>query len=171
MRGVTAERLEALLAEHGAALWRLAGGYTRDRRDREDLYQEIVLALWLALARFRGECSERTFVFRVAHNRGLTHRERRRRARWEPLADDDWLPGSAPSPLAAAEASEAHRRLAEAVRRLPASQRQVLMLSLEGLPQREIAAILGIGEGNVAVRLHRARERLAALLEREGDGR
>jgi RNA polymerase sigma-70 factor (ECF subfamily) len=167
MSGTTAERLEALLAEHGEALWRLAGGYAANRADREDLYQDIVLAVWQALPRFRGESSERTFVFRVAHNRGLTHRQRRRRIGWEPLDDDSSLPATTPTPLARAVEADARRRLHGALRVLPAGHRQVVMLSLEDLSQREIGEVLGISEGNVAVRLHRARKRLAALLEKE----
>jgi len=167
MSGPTAERLEALLAEHGEALWRLAGGYAAHRADREDLYQDIVLAVWQALPRFRGESSERTFVFRVAHNRGLTHRQRRRRIGWEPLDDDSPLPAMTPTPLARAVEADARRRLHDALRTLPAGHRQVVMLTLEGLSQREIGDVLGISEGNVAVRLHRARKRLAALLDKE----
>lgn len=167
MSGRSDERLEALLAEHGDALWRLAGGYATDRADREDLYQNIVLALWRALPRFRGESSMRTFLFRIAHNRGLTHRHHRRRVGWEPLSDDDVQPAPGPTPLAAAVEADARRRLRDAIRALPVGHREVVMLTLEDVPQREIAAVLGISEGNVAVRLHRARRRLAALLRGE----
>jgi RNA polymerase sigma-70 factor (ECF subfamily) len=167
MSGMTAQGFETLLAEHGAALWRLASGYTDDHSEREDLYQEIVLALWLAMPRFRGECSQRTFVFRVAHNRGLTHRRLRRRIGWEPLADEETLPAATTSPLARTVETHARRRLYDAIRGLPAGQRQVVMMTLEELSQREIAEVLGISEGNVAVRLHRAKKGLAALLGRE----
>jgi len=40
-----------------------------------------------------------------------------------------------------------------------------MSLSLEGLAQREIAEVLGTGESNVAVRLHRARAHLRKVLE------
>ena len=49
----------------------LAFSYEAVASVREELVQEIALAIWQALPRFRGECSERTFVFRIAHNRGL----------------------------------------------------------------------------------------------------
>jgi RNA polymerase sigma-70 factor (ECF subfamily) len=66
-------RLDALLDAHGAALGRLAASYARDPVEREDLFQEIVVAIWKALPRFRGECSVRTLIFRIAHNRGIAH--------------------------------------------------------------------------------------------------
>ncbi len=62
----------------GAALARLAASYARGPGDGEDLFQDIAVAIWQALPRFRGECSERTFLFRIAHNRGIAHVARRR---------------------------------------------------------------------------------------------
>lgn len=60
---------ERILAEHLPAVSRLARSFTNSESDRQDLLQEIAIALWKALAHFRGECSERTFLFRIAHNR------------------------------------------------------------------------------------------------------
>jgi RNA polymerase sigma-70 factor (ECF subfamily) len=67
-----------LLAAHGPALSRLASSYVRGSVEREDLLQEIVLAIWRALPRFRGESSARTFLFRIAHNRAITYLGKRR---------------------------------------------------------------------------------------------
>src|SRR5215469_9476703 len=77
------EQFERILAEHGPALSRLAGSYTHTRSDRDDLLQETAFAIWQALPRFRGECSERTFIFRIAHNRAIAYLSRYR----EPSAD------------------------------------------------------------------------------------
>ena len=64
---------ERVLADYGPALARLAGAYESRQALREELQQEIALALWQALPSFRGESSEKTFVFRVATNRAMTH--------------------------------------------------------------------------------------------------
>lgn len=55
-------------------------------------------------------------------------------------------------------------RLQGAVRGLPLAQRQVMVLALEGLDHHEIARVLGISSGNVAVRLHRGKALLKAAL-------
>jgi DNA-directed RNA polymerase specialized sigma24 family protein len=60
------EHFERLMREHGSAVVRLASAYERNTASRDDLVQEITLALWRALPGFRGECSERTLVLRVA---------------------------------------------------------------------------------------------------------
>ena len=157
-------RFERIVAQFGNPIWRLTAGYQAQRADREDLYQEILVALWRALPRFRGDCSERTFVYRVAHNRGITHRARARRRAGRSLGEIGHRPDPRPGPEAAAMAADRRELLMEAIRQLPLSRRQVVMLSLEGLRQREIADTLGITENNVAVRLARARSDLLRLM-------
>ena len=72
------QRFLALLNANLGALGRLASSYAGSTGERDDLLQEIALALWQALPRFRGESSERTFLFRIAHNHCINHIVRRR---------------------------------------------------------------------------------------------
>jgi RNA polymerase sigma-70 factor (ECF subfamily) len=166
-RGETAkERFDRILHEYGPALSRLAYGYEKVASLREELVQEIALALWQALPQFRGECSERTFVYRIGHNRGLTHAYRRP-AEHERL---DELPrlevvDPQPDPHQQVVSIDQRNRLRSAIQQLPLTYRQVLMLLLEDLSQAEIGAVLGISEGNVAVRLNRARAALKQVLQ------
>jgi RNA polymerase sigma-70 factor (ECF subfamily) len=163
-RDVLQEQLGRLLVENRAALSRLAASYTRSVGDRDDLLQEIAMALWRALSSFRGECSERTFVFRIAHNRCITHLSKRRTNVSLEEAEIEVEDPSANAEAALAEAQE-RQRLMAAVRDLPAIHREVLVLALEGMGYREIADVVGISESNVGVRLNRARDRLKELLE------
>jgi RNA polymerase sigma-70 factor (ECF subfamily) len=154
---------QKICALYGASLYRLACSYESVPDAREDLLQEIHLALWKALATFRGECSLRTFVYRVAHNRGLTHVWRRRA---DPIPSDELAEIGDPalSPEASVIRRAGEESLLEAIRRLPVVYRQVITMALEELPQSEIAAVLGITENNVAVRLNRARKLLREQL-------
>ena len=153
-------RFERILNEHGAAISRLAYSYEAVAGIREELGQEIALAIWKALPHFRGECSERTFVFRIAHNRGLTHVGRRRP---QPQSLDDLEEADEPldpRPHADDQLAQMNQRerLGSAVQSLPVAHRQVIVLMLEGLSHAEIGEVLGITENNVAVRLTRARK-------------
>ena len=65
-------RYEDLLQRHLPSLRRLAWSYARDVGEVDDLLQEIAMALWTALPRFRGESSERTWVYRIAHNTAIS---------------------------------------------------------------------------------------------------
>ena len=156
-------RFKALLTVHGSSLSRLAGSYVRGHSDRDDLLQEILVAIWRALPRFRGECSDRTFVFRIAHNRAITYITGRRL----PLADDESeieIEDARPNPEQALSTEQQGRRLMNAVQSLPVNQRQVVTLMLEGFSYAEIADVLGITETNVGARLTRARQTLRHLL-------
>lgn len=144
------------MTAHGPALGRLAATYTRPTGERKDLVQDIALAIWTALPRFRGECSERTFLFRIAHNRALAHVARRRLPIADPDADLE-LEDTAPDPERTFSSEQRTQRLADAIRQLPLGQAQVVTLTLEGLSYAEIADVLGISEINVGARLTRAR--------------
>ncbi len=157
------QRLHRLLGEHGAALGRLAGSYTRTASDRDDLLQEIAMAIWQALPGFRGECSERTFLFRIAHNRAIAY-TLRNRARAESSEDDLEVTDPAPDPETALVQEEGGKRLDAAVRALPILYREVVVLMLEGMEYGEIAEIMGITESNVGVRLNRARQMLRRMM-------
>jgi RNA polymerase sigma-70 factor (ECF subfamily) len=157
------QRFTALMKAEGAALTRLAASYARTRGDREDLFQDIAVAIWRALPRFRGECSERTFVFRIAHNRGIAHIARRRLPTVE-SGEDLELRDDRPDPEQSLSAEQQGRRLLDAVFALPVGYRQVITLVLEGMSYAEIADVLGIAESNVGARLTRARQMLRTRL-------
>ena len=157
---------ERVVSAYGAALGRLAAAYERDQHEREDLLQDILFALWRALPSFRGECSERTFVYRVAHNRALTYR-RQARPRGEMLEHAAAVPDWRADPAEHADAVQRREHLLDAIRRLPYGYRQVVTLRLEDLSNAEIAEVLGVNENTVAVRLTRARKALADLMHEE----
>jgi len=157
-------QFDELLAAHGAALGRLAASYTNTASDRDDLLQEIAVAIWQALPRYRGECSPRTFIFRIAHNRAIAYLSR---ARSQAHAVDEEMDvrDPAPDPESGLACEERSRRLHQAVHRLPVPYRQVITLTLEGLDYSEIGEVLGISGTNVGARLTRARQMLRELLE------
>ncbi len=161
------DRFNRIIREYGPSLSRLAFGYEKVAGAREELTQEIALAIWQALPHFRGDCSERTFVYRIAHNRGMTHACRRDPAH---QALDELSPllepvDPRPHPEAQVAMTNQRDRLRWAIQRLPLAYRQVVMLMLEELPHAEIAEVLGISESNVAGRLNRARKALKEAME------
>ena len=163
------DRCVRMLREHDRSLRRLAASYERDAARQEDLVQEIWFAVWRALPGFRDECSERTFIFRIAHNRAVSHVDHWQRRRTDTLDDNATFLAPDPDPEHALSQQQRHERLRHAVQSLPISMRQVVVLALEGLTHSEIAQILGITDNNVAVRLTRARAELAHRLGAQKD--
>lgn len=149
--------LEAIVAEHGAAIARIAAAFEANAARRDELGQEILLAIWQSLPRFRGDATLKTFVLRIAHNRAVDHALQASRdlARDEVPPD---LPDPQRGPEHRASLQQRGERLADVVRRLPLAQRQLVTLALEGMSHEEIGGMLGISAGNVAVRLTRARK-------------
>ena len=158
------------MAEHGPGLGRLAWSYVREPGDREDLLQEIAFGIWKALPRFRGESSERTFLFRIAHNRAIAYLGRRRLQTVDAREEDLETADAAPDPERTLSDEQEGQRLIRAIHQLPMASAQVMTLALEGMSYADIADVLGISASNVGARLTRARDLLRKALG-NSDGR
>lgn len=159
-----ADDLQRILREHSPLARRLASSHENNPETARDLAQEIMVAVWRAWPAFRNQCSERTYVARIAHNRIVSHIARS--VRQPPLAElSDELPSTAPSPEEAAMRASDQQRLLAVVRTLPLAYREVAVLMLEGFTPAEVADTLGLTANAVAIRATRARAMLRALLE------
>jgi len=161
-----AESFRRLLAAYEGPLRRLTVSYASEPADREDFLQEISLALWTALPRFRGDCSERTWVYRIAHNAAISASVRRNRRR-QAEADfpSDVPDAKALDPESQTILREQQRLLVHAVRCVRGLDKQIIVLYLEGLSNREIADVVGLSEGAIATRLTRVRATLSGLVK------
>lgn len=148
------------------ALARVVASYERDRALRDELLQEILMAIVQALPRLTQPERLKPFVFRIAHNRSVSHiaRRMRERAHEETGNDADLPTPSHEQTLIQAERSE---RLLEAIRQLPLAYRQVMTLILEDMSYEEIAETLGLTIENVGVRVNRAKKQLKERLNHD----
>jgi len=156
-------RYLAAARTHGAMIERLARGYEADPELRRDLVQEIHAALWRSFAIFAGQCAEKSWVHRIAHNVGVTHMMTGRRRRKLPLVgleQIDELPGG-DDPEHSAGNSTLSARLLATIHRLAPADRQVMLLYLEDLTAAEIGEVTGLSASAVAVRIHRLKVLLA----------
>ncbi len=159
---------DELIRAEGAALRRLTAVYEANPARREDLFQEIALAVWAALPRFRGEASLRTFVYRIAHNQGLRHASRAVREKNQLLEQALEIADHRSDLQEDVERRQRAEHLRSAIRRLPLVLRQAIVLQLEGLSSQEIAEVLGTSVNGVLIRLSRAKSKLREIL-REGE--
>ncbi|WP_312708916.1 sigma-70 family RNA polymerase sigma factor [Stenotrophomonas sp.] len=159
MRNTRSIDIAEVLQAHWPMLARMAGSYAREPARRDDLLQEISIALWQALPRWRGEEGTlRAFIARVAHNRAMDALASEQRHRGSGL--DEQFADPDADPLQQAARAQQHDDLLQAVRQLPLGLRQVVLLALEGFSQREIGQALALEENTVAQRLSRARRQL-----------
>jgi RNA polymerase sigma-70 factor (ECF subfamily) len=124
------------------------------------------MAVLSSLPRLAQEDKLKPFIFRIAHNRCLSHVAKRMRERaYEAMLEETALIAAGhDQTLIEQERSE---RLLEAVRQLSLPYRQVMTLILEDMTYEEIAEALGITVANVGIRVNRAKHRLTELLGHE----
>ena len=154
------------LAGHKGILFKVVRAYAFEHEDRQDLFQEIVLQVWRSVDAFRGESSVSTWMYRVALNTATawTRKQDRHQRGKQPLETVDGL-------LAAAgtEADPRVEWLYRQIAQLKDVDRSVALLMLDGFAYKEIAAIVGISEGNVGVKINRFKTALASQLAKETD--
>ena len=163
---------EELIQRHERRVYRLLYRMMGSKEDAEDLTQETFLSLHRYGHRFRAEARFSTFVYRVAANAALNRRRSlgRGRARVEKLkhrqAAGDDLPSSPRNPEDSTLGGELSGHVREALEHLTPSLRMpVILYDIEGLAYGEVAKVLGIAEGTVKSRIHRARRALREQLK------
>ncbi len=163
---------DALVRRHRARLRRAVRGVLRDPSEVDDVVQQAFLQAFTGLDGFEGTAPFSTWLTRIAMNEALMRARRSRRVeraapQLVPYADA--VPGTPEQEAASREAME---RVEAAFPRLSVHHREVIQLTtLNELSHAAVAERLGVSEGAVKVRLHRAREALRGLLvEREPAG-
>jgi len=169
--------IERLVDEHGPTLYAIARRFCGDPDRTEDLLQEVYLQAFRGWAGFEGRSDPRTWLYTIAARTCL--RMRRRRA-GEPDrigSLEDLLPFGDPliavipddqeDVLQQQIRTEARERVEAGIADLPVEFRMPIVLKeIIGPPVAEVAAIMGVEEGTVRSRLHRARLKLRAAVDR-----
>ncbi|MEM7410625.1 MAG: sigma-70 family RNA polymerase sigma factor [Myxococcota bacterium] len=165
---------DQLVRRHEKSVFRLLFRMLGNREEAEDAAQEAFLSLHRHGHRFRREARFSTFLYRVAANAALNRRRSlgRARARERELAlrqaTGAHLPVAPRDPEDAAHGSEIQQRVQEALLELPEELRvAVVLYDIEGQSYKVIAEILGVPEGTVKSRIHRARHGLREILASE----
>lgn len=152
-------RAERLLERHGNSVLRLAYSYLHNMGDAEEILQESLIRFLQAAPSLENERHEKAWLLRVAGNLS------KNRIAYNRLRHADQL-----EETLAAEQREDLSFVWEAVKRLPASDREVIHLFYyEGFSTAEIAGILGQKESTVRSRLMRGREKLRRVLKEAYD--
>jgi len=162
---------EPLMRRHNQRLFRLTRAMLGDDTEAEDAMQQAYVSAFAGLSGFEETGPFEAWLVRIARNEALS-RLRRRRRRHEVDLDasvESQIAAASPldtySPERAIDARELARRAERAIDELPDTYREVFVLrELQGLDTQETAAELAISEENVKVRLHRARQRLRAMI-------
>ena len=156
---MTDDEFTALLTQNEWLLYHI--GYTFAKGDEEalrDLYQEMVCNLWSSRSQYRGDCSMKNWMYRVALNTAISlWRKEVRRPLFVPLPDEmeQWLRDEPDDPLRV--------ELYRLIDLLPKADQALIYMYIDGATEEEMAETLGITTSAVGVRIHRIKQKLKNL--------
>ena len=160
-----------LIRQHQRRVYACAIHMLAERGEAEDAVQETFLRAFRAIDRFDGRAELSTWLYRICINVSLNALRRRRRVDAQDIQDPRIPePAADPSqgqtdPRHVASARELYGRLGKALDELsPSLRATVIMVLIDGVPQKEAAEALGCSEGTIAWRVHESRRRLREKL-------
>jgi len=152
-----------LIKENKDRIYRICCYYLADDEARKDLYQETLLNLWKGYKTFKGEASFSTWAFRITVNTALAFISKKKRFQKKNLKYAEVVEQN--EDKTSISSKEAIDLLHQEISKLPLLDMIIISLVLEENSSKEIAAITGLTESNVRIRIHRAKEKLKKMME------
>lgn len=158
------KEFEHLVREHELLLYKICRLYAYTEADRQDLFQDIVIQLWRAYPRFKGASAVTTWLYRVALNTAISGLRKSKRnpdtadlgPALEQLGDNSINH----------EDEEKLQQMYKAIEQLTEIEKAIVMLYMEDHSYQEMEDILGIGQGNLRVKMNRIKEKLRQLTKK-----
>jgi RNA polymerase sigma-70 factor, ECF subfamily len=173
------DAFELVVQRYGGRMLATARRFLNNEHDAQDAVQEAFASAFRALDKFNGDAMLSTWLHRIVVNAALVHLRSKRRRSEQPIEkllprfdqDGEWIDDQ----VACTDATEtilerrdSREMVRRCIERLPEKYRSVLLLrDIEELDTDEAALSLSVTANTVKVRLHRARQALKTLLERE----
>jgi RNA polymerase sigma-70 factor (ECF subfamily) len=150
------QRFDEIVGTYHQDMYRYAAWLSRDKAVAEDVVQEALLRAWKSLESLRDEGSAKQWLLTIVRRENARYFERKRLE----TVDIDNLTASQAALLAVEESDELDD-MRQAIYNLDDDYREPLVLQvLMGYSTKEIAEQMGLNQGAVLTRLHRARTRL-----------
>jgi len=161
---------EELVDSYASQLRGYIRAIVKNTQDTEDILQDVFLHFLKGLPSFRGDCSIKSYLFRIAHNLSVNHVSSAA-SRYETQPEENFtVTAGQNSPQKALQSVENADRVVTAVAKLPPRQRSVMVLrAWQDFTFREIAAILSLKEGTVKANYFFGIRSLRKLLEVEDE--
>lgn len=150
-----------LVNQHRGMLYKVCNLYCSSEYDKQDLFQEIVIQLWKAYPRFRGDSKFGTWLYRIALNTAIS--DLRKQKKHIQSVEPDKLPTEIQDIQYNKDKEEKLQQLYQAIHQLPEIERGIVMLYLEDKSYDEMEEILGINQNNLRVKMNRIKEKLRKL--------
>lgn len=155
----------ALVARYQDRIYRFLTRLLRSSDDALELTQDTFLRAYQGMNRWRPDAPFKAWLFRIARNIAFDHLRRNKLVAFVELDEDVDVPDPSGGPDTLFETAQNLRLLEDALQRLHAGHREILLLrEIESLSYDEIATVLNLNVGTVKSRIARARAALLAML-------
>ena len=157
-------RFETIYQNNYQKVIRICMGYVNGNEAlAKDLTQEVFIKVWEKLDSFRQESSISTWIYRITVNTCLLEFRKKKYLRSEASLEQI---SEAPEEVRPSRENEL-KKMYQCINRLPKNSKGIILLELEGLPQKEIAEIIGISHEAVRVRIHRIKNSLTKCVQND----
>lgn len=155
----------SIVNEYSDKIIRLCIAYLDNRSYVDDIFQDVLLAVWTGLDRFRNESSYGTWIYRIAVNTIFLFNKRESKRKIVFLTEHYTSPGISEFDLKFQE-EENLKLLYEAISNLAEFDRMLIALYLEKINYEEIGSILGISANLVGVKINRIKGKIKKQLKK-----
>jgi RNA polymerase sigma-70 factor (ECF subfamily) len=162
-KGDTEKQFEKHIREHELLLHKVCRIYAYTDADRQDLFQEIVIQLWKAYPKFKGDAKFSTWLYRVAINTAITGLRKKKDfiTTYEPAS----LPCHVPDEGINHAEEERLALLHRAIGQLNDIEKAIIMLYMEDRSYQEMEEIMGITQGALRVKMSRIKDKIRQLTQ------
>ena len=154
------KQFEKHLRENELLIYKVCRLYAYSEADRQDLFQEIVIQLWKAYPKFKGQSKFSTWIYRVALNTAITG------LRKQKVFIVSYEPAALPQHIDVNTGLEEEAQLKvlhKAIEQLNQVEKAIVMLYMEDKTYEEMEDIMGISQGNLRVKMNRIKEKLRQI--------
>ncbi len=158
-------RFLTILENHKDQVYRICWGFTKEKSDVEDLYQEVMLKTWKGLDGFEGRSSISTWLYRVTVNTCLLWKKKNKHSielNEKHQHKPEFISGSQEDLLIQ---NEKILKLKSAIQRLNKMDKTIALLILEEMSYEEISKITGLNINHIGVKIHRIKQQLKKLMQ------
>ncbi|KFF24855.1 RNA polymerase sigma factor [Chryseobacterium vrystaatense] len=150
------------IEKHKGIIFKISKMYMSEKDDRDDLFQEITCQIWKAYPQFRGESEFSTWLYRIALNTAIIFLKSDKKRSF--ISNENFTSYKIIQDEYDYTKEEKLAQMYDAIRQLNPIDKAFIFYYLEDFSGKEIAEQMGISEGNVRVRMNRAKNKLKDIL-------
>lgn len=151
---------EEMISDQRNSIKRICSSYERIPEKAQELYQEVLIAIWQSLQSFRGQCSHKTWVYRITYNKAITHVAKECKTSAVRFVSFDEIEDELKThcPFEKFQNKDILQKVEHIISILKPIDREVFTLFLEGFSHLEIAEVVKVSESLISTKIHQVKK-------------